>query len=95
MLFRSKNAREIYHQFLILTQDLGYPRKSWQSPKEHQASVINILPSEPVGQIISKFQDFYYGNNSDLIFDLDHPLKAWHSVLNHVDTGEKKSREAK
>ena len=90
-----KNAREIYHQFLVLTQDLGYPRNSWQSPKEHQASVINILPSEPVGQIISKFQDFYYGNNPDLIADIDHPIQAWHSVLNHVDTRESKSREVK
>ncbi len=48
-----------------------------------------------MAQIISKFQDFYYGNNSDLIPDIDRPIQAWHSVLNHVDTGENKSREAK
>ena len=81
-----KNAREVYYQFLILTKELGHPRNPWQSPKEHQTNLADLLPIEPVTKIVSEFQDVHYGNPYLEISDMDTLLHNWHIVLNHIDT---------
>ncbi|MDP6228545.1 MAG: DUF4129 domain-containing protein [Dehalococcoidia bacterium] len=55
------NPREFYHGLLALTAKMGNPRLEWQTPKEHQHTLVGLLPREPVGRIVDAFQISHYG----------------------------------
>ena len=57
--------REFYHGLLGLAERVGRPRRDWETPKEHQRTLIGLLPADPVARIVDRFQSSHYGR-SDL-----------------------------
>ena len=56
------NPREFYHGLLRLAERVGQPREEWQTPREHQRTLVGLLPADPVGRIVDDFQAYHYGN---------------------------------
>ncbi len=79
-----RNPRELYHSLLALAEQLGQPRRDWQTPKEHQRALQELLPLEPVGRIVDGFQSVHYGCGRVVPGDMDRLLLDWAAVRQHV-----------
>ena len=55
------DPRELYHRFLGLSADIGAPKGEGQTPKEHEAGLEQLLPPQPVDNIVNGFQSAHYG----------------------------------
>ena len=58
-VFRS--PRDYYHALLELAERAGRPREGWETPREHQRSLLGVLPADPVARIVDDFQAAHYG----------------------------------
>ncbi len=58
------NPRELYHRFLELSNNIGFPKAAGQTPREHQGGLDDSVPAEPVDRIVLGFQGSHYGNRS-------------------------------
>ena len=56
------DPRELYHRFLQLSDNMGHPKGEGQTPREHQGTLEEDLPPEPVDHIVGGFQRVHYGN---------------------------------
>ena len=74
------NVRECYHGLLVMAESAGCPRWEWQTPKEHQRMLGNLLPQGPVARIVDGFQSAHYGQAqlNDQEFDRLH--RDWSSI---------------
>ena len=48
---------------MLLSEDIGQPKKEEDTPKEHQHQVGWTLPPEPVAHIVDGFQAAHYGQS--------------------------------
>jgi hypothetical protein len=72
-----RDPREVYHALLELAQRLGQPRREWQTPREHQGALVQVLPAEPVGRIVTDFQLVHYGQGRVDDAEMERLLQAW------------------
>jgi hypothetical protein len=79
-----RNPRELYYSFLVLAEELGYPRREWQTPKEHQRTLGWLLPPEPVGHIVDGFQLVHYGHGQIDDGRMQQLLKDWSAIRQFV-----------
>tara|TARA_B100000315_G_scaffold254695_1_gene296304 strand:+ start:640 stop:2052 length:1413 start_codon:yes stop_codon:yes gene_type:complete len=77
------NPREFYHGLLALAAKLGRPRQEWQTPKEHQHTLLGLLPGEPVDRIVDAFQLSHYGRVPANERELDRLRQDW-TTLNEL-----------
>ena len=54
--------REYYYGLLVLAEGLGQPRRQWQTPREHQSDLQDLMPSGPVAGIVDGFHQIHYGD---------------------------------
>ncbi len=59
-----RTPEEIYHNLLLVSADLGVPRRPWQTPTEHRRRLGGLLPVMPVDRIVGGFQEAKYGGRS-------------------------------
>jgi hypothetical protein len=79
--------REFYHGLLALAAKLGSPRLEWQTPKEHQRTLLDLLPREPVGRIVDAFQISHYGQVTANDRELDRLRQDWSTLNEFLDAG--------
>jgi len=79
-----RDPRELYHSFILLSGEIGYPRLEFQTPAEHQRTVDTILPTEPVARIVETFQASHYGHNAVEGREMEQLLGDWASIRQHV-----------
>ena len=75
-----QNPREYYHGLLSVAEGLNRPRREWQTPREHQSTLREILPAEPVAHIIDCFQLDHYGQVEAGQADLDRLKRDWEGI---------------
>jgi uncharacterized membrane protein YwzB len=78
------NPRELYQSLLALAEQLGQPRRHWQTPKEHQRALQELLPMQPVGRIVDGFQLVHYGRGLVVPGEMERLLLDWAAVRQHV-----------
>ena len=87
------NAREVYHRFLMLSADVGRPKREEQTPKEHQHGLGWTLPPEPVAHIVDGFQDAYYGHTEPPERQMQGLLQDWGNLQQYVADRQKPGEE--
>jgi len=75
-----QNPREYYHGLLSVAAGLDLPRRQWETPREHQSTLMKVLPMEPVAHIIDSFQLNHYGNVAVGQAELDRLKRAWEVI---------------
>jgi hypothetical protein len=79
-----RNPRELYYSFLGLAEELGYPRREWQTPREHQRALGWLLPAEPVAHIVDGFQLVHYGHGQVDDGRMQQLLQDWSAIRQFV-----------
>jgi hypothetical protein len=79
-----RNPRELYYSFLMLADELGYPRREWQTPREHQRALGWLLPAEPVAHIVDGFQLVHYGRGQVDDGRMQQLLQDWSTIRQFV-----------
>ena len=59
---------------------MGRPRRDWQTPKEHQKLLEQLLPLATVGRIVDGFQDTYYGSQELGEAEMEQLQAEWASI---------------
>ena len=75
-----QNPREYYHGLLAVAAGLDLPRQEWQTPREHQSILREVLPVEPVAHIIDSFQSDHYGHVAAGQMELDRLRRDWEVI---------------
>lgn len=88
-----QNPRELYHSFLLLSQDIGRPKREEQTPKEHQNVLGWTLPLEPVAHIVDGFQEVHYGQSDVAEGQMQGLLQDWANLQQFVTDRGKPSEE--
>ncbi len=86
-----EDPRELYHSFLMLSGELGYPRQEWQTPSEHQRTVDAVLPTQPVARVIDGFQNSHYGHKAVEGQAMDLLLRDWAVIRQHASEQQEAS----
>jgi hypothetical protein len=79
-----RDPRELYHNFLALSQELGHPRQDGQTPKEHQHELGWTLPPEPVAHIVDGFQVVHYGHHTVDEQQMQRLLQDWAGIRQYL-----------
>jgi len=74
------SPRDFYHELLALTARLGHPRREWETPKQHQGSIRDLLPNEPVSRIVDAFQISHYGQVAPSRGELTMLRQDWEAI---------------
>lgn len=80
-----QNPREFYHALLALAARLGRPRQEWQTPKEHQGTLLGLFPGEPVSRIVDGFELAYYGGSQAEERDIERLRYDWVAINDFVE----------
>ena len=86
-----RNAREVYHSFLALSDEVGHPKDLDQTPKEHQHQLGWTLPPEPVAHIVDGFQGVHYGHSETDDRQMHGLLQDWAGLQRYVTERERVS----
>lgn len=87
-----QNPRELYHSFLLLAGEIGYPRLECQTPTEHQRTVNTVLPMQPVARIVDRFQASHYGHGALEGREMDLLLRDWLAIRDHVTAQQEEAK---
>lgn len=69
--------REFYHSLLEMSQGIGQPRREWQTPKEHQWDLKDLMPDTAVNGIVDGFQLAHYGQQETSQEGIDFLRRDW------------------
>lgn len=86
-----RTPRELYHSLLALAEGLGYARQEWQTPKEHQRMLQELLPPGPVERIVDDFQKVHYGRSEVDDVEMGKLLQDWTAIRLHVSEHQRNS----
>ena len=81
--------REFYHGLLELARGIGQPRREWQTPKEHQYDLSDLMPDAAVNGIVDGFQWAHYGNQDASQEEIGFLRKDWLEIKEFLATREK------
>jgi len=89
-----RDPRELYHSFLLLSEDIGRPKREEQTPKEHQSGLGQTLPPDPVAHIVDGFQEVHYGHGDVADEQMQGLLQDWTDLQQFVADRGKANRQA-
>ncbi|PKB80114.1 MAG: hypothetical protein BZY88_09805 [SAR202 cluster bacterium Io17-Chloro-G9] len=84
--------REFYHGLLRLAQGIGQPRREWQTPKEHQWDLKDLMPDNPVNRIVDGFQSAHYGHQESSEEDIDYLRRDWLEIKEYLTREERAAK---
>ena len=79
-----RTPREFYHGLLVLAEGLGRPRLQWQTPREHQWDLGELLPAGPVACIVDGFQLSHYGDVQAGQTEIESLRREWQAIKQHL-----------
>ena len=79
-----EDPRELYHGFLILAEESGYPKSPGETPKEHQRNLGWAFPPEPVARIVDGFQLTHYGHQQVAEREMERLLHDWSTLRQYA-----------
>ncbi len=82
--------REFYHALLEMAQNIGQPRREWQTPKEHQWDLQDLMPEAPVNEIVDGFQWAHYGQQETSQEGIDILRRDWLEIKEYI-AGQQRS----
>ena len=74
------DPREFYYYLLAAADQLEHPRREWQTPKEHQNTLQEVLPIAPVAHIVDRFQSVHYGQYEADEAEVDRLRRDWAAI---------------
>ena len=86
--------REFYHGLLEMAQGIGQPRREWQTPKEHQWDLKDLMPDTAVNGIVDGFQWAHYGQREASQEDIDFLRRDWLEIKEFLARQERAARQA-
>ena len=90
-----QNPREVYLRFLKLADQLGHPRRDWETPREHQKQLSSALPFGPVDRIVSDFQLERYGRSPAQPGEMERLLRDWEALNQYVADQQRRESQEK
>ena len=79
-----RDPRELYHSFLTLAGESGYPKAQGETPREHQRNLGWALPPEPVARIVDGFQLTHYGHQQVADREMERLLHDWSDLRQYA-----------
>ena len=79
-----RTPREVYYAMLALAVDLGQPRREWQTPREHQWDLQELMPVARVAGIVNSFQQACYGDIEAGEEELASLQADWQAIKEHL-----------
>ena len=74
------NPQEFYYGLLTLAEGLDHPRQNWQTPKEHERTLGEVLPMSHVTPIVDSFQSAHYGQLEANEAEVEELRREWASI---------------
>jgi len=87
-----RTPREFYHGLLVLAEGLGHPRRQWQTPREHEWDLGELLPAGPVASIVEGFQLSHYGDVEAGQTEIESLRREWQAIKQHLEDQERARR---
>ena len=84
-----RTPREFYHGLLEMAQGIGQPRRDWQTPKEHQWDLKDLMPDTPVNEIVDGFQSAHYGHLEASQEEIESLRSDWSEIRGFLASQER------
>ncbi len=79
-----RTPREVYYAMVALAGELGQPRREWQTPREHQWDLQDLMPVSSVAGIVNSFQQACYGEREAGEEELTSLQGDWQSIKQYL-----------